>query len=167
MFKIKKATLQDIPLIRELCMQVWPQTYAGILSQAQIDYMLQMMYSAASLEKQIKAGAQFIFVYEDDNPVGFASYEEIKPGIFKLHKIYILPSQQGKGTGRYVIDHIIGEIKQKGATALQLQVNRNNKAKSFYEKLGFATMEEINLDIGGGYVMDDYIMEKKLLNEEQ
>jgi diamine N-acetyltransferase len=163
-FEIKKATIADIPLIRQLTLQVWPQTYASILSPGQIDYMLGMMYSEASLTRQINDGAQFIFVYEDTEPVGFASYQEIKPGIWKLHKIYVLISQQGKGTGKFVIDHIVKEINQQGAKALQLQVNRNNKAKGFYERLGFVVVEEIKLDIGNGFFMDDYIMELVINN---
>jgi ribosomal protein S18 acetylase RimI-like enzyme len=157
---IKSATVKDIPLIRELCFKVWPQTYAGILSQDRIDYMLEYMYSPASLEKQINGGSQFIFVYEDEEAVGFAAYLRKGHGIYKLDKIYILPSQQGKGTGRFLIDHIIDEIKKEGATALQLQVNRRNNAKSFYEKLGFAVIDYQEFDIGGGHVMDDYVMEK-------
>jgi diamine N-acetyltransferase len=159
---IQHKSVGDIPLIRELAMQVWPQTYASVLSAGQIDYMLQMMYSAESLQQQMESGAQFIVVYDDAEPVGFASYQEMHPSVYKLHKIYVLISQQGKGTGRYLIDYIIDTIKKKGATALQLQVNRNNKARYFYEKLDFRIIEEIKLDIGGGYVMDDYIMEKRL-----
>lgn len=162
MLSIQNKNSNDIPLIRELAMQVWPQTYRSILSDDQIDYMLKLMYSAGSLQQQMNDGAQFIVVYDDAEPVGFASYQEIKPSIYKLHKIYVLASQQGKGTGRFLIDHIIDAIKKKGATALQLQVNRGNKARYFYEKLGFIIIEEIDLDIGGGYVMDDYIMEKRL-----
>ena len=162
MFKILKAGIEQIPLIRELTFRVWPQTYADILTQDQIDYMLELMYSEASLKKQIKAGSQFIIVYEDETPVGFAAYEETEPKIYKLHKIYILPSQQGKGTGRFVIDQIISEIKNKKATALQLQVNRYNNAKQFYEKLGFTVLYEADFDIGDGYFMNDYVMERKL-----
>jgi len=124
--------------------------------------MLEYMYSPASLEKQINEGSQFIFVYEDGEPVGFAAYLLKGHGIYKLDKIYILPSQQGKGTGRFVIDHIINEIRKEGATALQLQVNRMNKAKSFYEKFGFVVIDYREFDIGNGHVMDDYVMEKKL-----
>jgi len=162
LFSIRRATAEDIPLLRELCFKVWPQTYASIVSQEQIDYMLEKMYSPASLQEQMEAGSQFIFVYEGDSPVGFASYFEKAPSIFKLDKIYILISQQGKGTGRFVIDHIIDEIKKKGGTALQLQVNRHNKAKNFYEKLGFVVIEEKDFDIGNGHFMNDYVMEKKL-----
>jgi ribosomal protein S18 acetylase RimI-like enzyme len=162
LFTIRKATAEDIPLIRELCFKVWPQTYASIVSQEQIDYMLDKMYSVESLQKQMDAGSQFIFVCEEEEPVGFAAYFEKLSSVFKLDKIYVLPSQQGKGTGRFVIDHIVDEIKRKGATALRLQVNRDNKAKNFYERLGFVIIEEKDFDIGNGFFMNDYVMEKKL-----
>jgi N-acetylglutamate synthase-like GNAT family acetyltransferase len=163
MFEIKKATITDISLIREITFRVWPQTYASILSQEQIDYMLEMMYSEASLQKQMTQDAcQFIIVYEDGNPVGFASYNEEEPQRWKLNKIYVLQNQQGKGTGKLVINYIIEEIRKQHATALFLQVNRYNNAKVFYEKVGFKEIDFINLDIGNGYFMNDYIMEKKL-----
>lgn len=163
MFEIKNATAEDIPLIRELTFRVWPQTYQGILTPDQIDYMLEMMYSTDSLQKQInEQGCNFIVVYEEGNPVGFASYSEEEPKRWKLNKIYILQNQQGKGTGRFVIDHIITEIKKQNATSLFLQVNKNNNAKTFYERLGFIEVDLINLDIGNGFFMNDYIMEKDL-----
>ena len=106
-------------------------------------------------------GSEFIFVYDDEEAVGFAAYLPKGHGVYKLDKIYVLPSQQGKGTGRFVIDHLIDELKQTGATALQLQVNRDNKAKSFYEKLGFIVVDYQDFDIGNGFFMNDYVMEKK------
>jgi ribosomal protein S18 acetylase RimI-like enzyme len=162
LLSIRNASVDDIPVIRELTFQVWPQTYASIISKEQIDYMLEIMYSEESLKEQMIEGCKFIIVEDEKKPVGFAAYEEIKPAIFKLHKIYILASQQGKGTGSFMIDHIISDIIQLGATALQLQVNRNNKAKSFYERLGFVVINEADFDIGNGYFMNDYVMEKKL-----
>jgi ribosomal protein S18 acetylase RimI-like enzyme len=161
-YSIRNATTEDIPLIRELTFKVWPQTYSPILSQAQIDYMLDKMYSPSSLQQQMNNGSKFIFVYEDKEAVGFAAYLEKSLSVYKLDKIYVLPSQQGKGTGRFIIDHIINEIKNKSANALQLQVNRFNKARNFYEKLGFVVIEEKDFDIGNGYFMNDYVMEKKL-----
>lgn len=163
MLHIRKATVEDIGLIRELTFKIWPQTYAAIISQQQIDYMLEWMYSIASLKDQmIKDGSQFIIVYDGKEPVGFAAYQEIKPGTWKLHKIYILPLQQGKGTGKFVIHHILDEIQPRGANVLLLQVNRHNQARDFYEKLGFNVLEEADFDIGNGYFMNDYVMEKKL-----
>ena len=163
MFEIKKAEIDDIALIRELTFLVWPQTYASILSQEQIDYMLEMMYSESSLKKQMtEDGCKFIIVYENGNPVGFASYSEEQLHKWKLNKIYVLQNQQGKGTGKYLINYIIDEIKKQNANSLFLQVNRYNNAKTFYEKLGFTEIAFINLDIGNGYFMNDYVMEKKL-----
>ena len=163
MFEIKNAGVDDIPLIRELTFRVWPQTYASILSQEQIDYMLEMMYSVNSLKEQMtEQECKFIIVYDDGNPVGFASYSEEDFTKWKLNKIYVLQNQQGKGTGRFVIDYIIDDIKKQNATSLFLQVNRYNNAKVFYEKLGFNEIDFINLDIGNGYFMNDYIMEMKL-----
>lgn len=162
MLKIRKATSKDIPLIRELTFKVWPQTYAAIISREQIEYMLEMMYSEASLLKQMNEGCQFIIAYDNNEPVGFASCQETEPSLFKLHKIYVLNSQQGKGTGKFMIEHLLNDIRQKGGSALQLQVNRHNKARNFYEKLGFVTIQEADFDIGNGYFMNDYVMEKKL-----
>ncbi|HMU47098.1 MAG TPA: GNAT family N-acetyltransferase [Chitinophagaceae bacterium] len=162
MFKILEATDRDIPLIRELTFKVWPQTYATILTQSQIDYMLEMMYSEESLRKQMAENCRFIIIYDDSDPVGFASYQLADNSIYKLHKIYVLPSQQGKGTGKFLIDYIINDIRNKKGSSLQLQVNRNNRAKNFYEKLGFNVIQEADFDIGNGYFMNDYVMEKKL-----
>lgn len=160
--KIRHTTTADIPLIRELTYKVWPQTYRDILTSEQIVYMLEMMYSPASLEKQMQDGCTFIVVYDNDEPVGFASYQLIGAGVAKLHKIYVLPSQQGKGTGNFLLNYIIEQVKKLGAISLQLQVNRNNTAKVFYEKMGFLVIEEADFDIGNGYYMNDYVMEKKL-----
>ena len=159
MYSIQEAGRNDIAKLRELVYQVWPQTYAGIISQEQIDYMLEMMYSASSLQKQMDDGALFIFLVENDQYVGYASYQQTDPGVFKLHKIYVLPSEQGKGAGRFMIDYVISKVKEQGGKRLQLQVNRGNKARYFYEKLGFQVIGSFDFDIGKGFVMDDYVME--------
>lgn len=125
--------------------------------------MLEMMYSETSLAKQMsEEGCSFILVYENGNAVGFASFSEVETGIWKLHKIYVLPNQQGKGTGRFVLESILNTIKEKEAKAIQLQVNRYNKAKDFYEKLGFSVIKIADFEIGNGFFMNDYVMERKL-----
>lgn len=163
MLSVKKATLTDIPLIRALTFAIWPQTYASLLTPEQIDYMLQMMYSESSLQKQMEADhCTFIIVYDNNEPVAFAAYNQTKPQVWKLEKIYVLASQQGKGTGKFIINYIIAEIKQQHAKALQLQVKRDNPAQHFYTKLGFTIIETADFDIGNGYFMKDYIMELPL-----
>lgn len=162
MLSIRPAEKKDISLIRELTFKVWPQTYSEILTTEQIDYMLDMMYSPASLEKQMSEGCYFVIVYYNDTPVGFSSYQMTGKEIAKLHKIYVLPSEHGKGAGQFMLNYVINQVKESGASALQLQVNRNNSAKIFYEKNGFAVIETADFDIGNGYFMNDYVMEKKI-----
>ena len=162
---IRKAYPADIPQIRNMAYNIWPVTYGSILAPEQIDYMLKLIYSEKVLQEQMENNNEFILVYDGVHPVGFASFSLTEPQVYKLHKIYVLPSQQGKGTGRFIIDQLIKAMKAKGATTLQLNVNRHNNAKVFYEKLGFTVIKEEDIDIGNGYFMNDYVMEKRLSEE--
>ena len=162
---IRFANIKDINAICLLAEKIWPSTYREILSEHQIKYMMDMMYSPSSLRTQmLEKKHSFIIVEENDQQIGFASYSiSDKPGIYKLHKIYVMRTEQGKGLGKYIIDFIINDIKPHAATALQLNVNRNNKAKKFYENLGFKVISEEDIDIGNNYLMNDYVMEKNLM----
>lgn len=162
MLSIRNATVDDIFIIRELTFKIWPATYASILSPEQIAYMLDMMYSVASLTKQFNTGHSFILCYKNDEPVGFASWSLMESDIYRLHKIYLLPEQQGNGIGKYMIDHIINELRKVHGKYLELNVNRYNPAKSFYERLGFKVYREEDIDIGQGYFMNDYVMRYSL-----
>ncbi|HUQ97326.1 MAG TPA: GNAT family N-acetyltransferase [Chitinophagaceae bacterium] len=164
---LRKASDKDVLLIRELSLQVWPQTYATILSAEQIQYMLSLMYSEAALHQQLADDHHFYIVYNAGIPIGFVSYSAIEPHLFKLHKIYILPLQQGRGTGRFILEQVIAQVKKEGATALQLNVNRNNKALEFYRKQGFIAIREEDNAIGNGYFMNDYVLEKKLTDDSE
>ncbi|MBS1918399.1 MAG: GNAT family N-acetyltransferase [Bacteroidetes bacterium] len=160
---IRFAGTEDINIIGFLAQQIWPATYAGILEEEQLNYMLNLFYSPSSLKKQILEDNHIFLIIEDDEePVGFASYSFISQGIYKLHKIYVLPNQQGKGLGKTIVDFIVNEIKPLNATALQLNVNRHNKAKNFYERLGFTVIKEEDINIGNNYFMNDYVMEKRI-----
>jgi len=163
MITFEKAFAAQIPAIRTLALKIWPETYKHILSQQQMEYMLEMMYSENSLGKQFETN-EFYMVIENKEEIGFFSIEILNKnsGVCKLHKIYLLPSSQGKGYGSQMIDFIIKIAKEKGARVLQLNVNRHNSAYHFYLKKGFATVLETDVNIGEGYFMNDYIMEKIL-----
>jgi GNAT superfamily N-acetyltransferase len=106
---------------------------------------------------------QFLIAELNEDPVGFASYSAIneQEGIFKLHKLYVLPEFHGKGLGKAILDFIAEEILAHGATRLYLNMNRQNKARRFYEKYGFNIIKEEDVDIGNNYFMNDYVMEKR------
>lgn len=115
MYNIRNAGTEDIPLIRHLAQTIWPDAYSAIISKEQLDYMLDLMYSDASLQKQFADGCHFILLLDDERTVGFASFQEVGPPVWKLHKLYILTAEQGKGAGRFMIDHIVSTIRPLGA----------------------------------------------------
>jgi len=161
MITLRKAKEQDIEVIRAIAAATWPSTYLDIIGQEQIDYMLDKMYSKGELLGQLLEGHIFIIAEDNENQFGFAGYSIIdhEERIYKLHKLYVLPSAHGKGVGKVLINEVFNQVKDAGATALQLNVNKHNKAKYFYLKGGFTIKESVKLDIGEGYFMDDYVME--------
>jgi ribosomal protein S18 acetylase RimI-like enzyme len=164
MISIQNNTDSNFTAIRAIAEEVWPIAYGTILSEAQLDYMMDMMYSVSALQQQFENGHHFITAVEDESPIGFAAYEfnYNKTSKTKIHKIYILSSQQGKGVGRILIDYITESARKNNQNGLLLNVNKHNVAQHFYKKLGFDISYEEVIDIGQGYVMDDYIMEKSL-----
>ncbi|MEO6818098.1 MAG: GNAT family N-acetyltransferase [Ginsengibacter sp.] len=160
-----KATKDHIDVIHHLAHKIWPTAYGDILSKTQLQYMLEKFYNYSSLQNQLETlKHSFILVKNENEFVAFASYSsQIKSkGVFRLNKLYVLPSEQGKHVGKQMLDHIIDEIKKEAATSIQLNVNRFNKAIHFYKKQGFEIVREENIDIGEGYLMNDWIMEKKI-----
>ena len=166
MFVIKKVGVENIDTIHELAHAIWPVSYKGIITEEQIDYMLELIYSTEALRDQIQnLKHQFSIIYNAETPVGFASYSpkaDDVSGVYRLNKLYLLPNQQGKGTGKIMLNYIVDEIKKAGATAVELNVNKHNPAFHFYIKNNFTITKDDVLDIGNGYVMDDYIMTKDL-----
>jgi len=163
--EIRKATLADVARIREVAELTWPATYSEIISAEQIAYMLNWMYSEEKIAATISDEKQDFLVLEMNGEiVGFSGIEhnyQNKP-ITRIHKLYVLPSTQGTGAGKALLNAVVEEAKANNSTLLHLNVNKGNKAVSFYKHLGFEVAEEEVLDIGNGYVMDDYIMTKKI-----
>ncbi len=164
MIRIKKAEKEDLATVHNLAHEIWPSSYLAILGQAQLDYMLEQIYSLPSLEHQFQVLKHlFIIVLDDEIPAGFASYsQDANAAVYHLNKIYVLADRQGKSLGKTMLNFIIEETKKAGAVVLQLNVNRHNKARYFYERQGFEIIHEQDIDIGSGYFMNDYVMELKL-----
>lgn len=162
---IIEATKDHIFIIKSLSDRIWPHTFQEILSKEQIAYMMEMMYSQDSLEKQMENGHHYLLAEEDGEYLGYVSYElnYNNSDITKVHKIYILPSLQGKGIGHSFIDTAAKIAKDNDNTELSLNVNRDNaKAINFYERMGFKIIKSEDNDIGCSYLMTDYVMNKKL-----
>ena len=161
MFSIRKATTNDIPLIHEMAWVVFPHTYKEILTPEQIDYMMEWMYSEDSLHKQMeKDGHIYYLAFKEDEPAGYLSIQPEGEHVFHLQKIYVLPSFQGMKLGKQLFGQAIKAIKElhPAPCQMRLNVNRQNKALAFYERMGMVKVDEGDFPIGNGYYMNDFIM---------
>lgn len=163
---IRTATAEDIPAVRSIALRTWPVAYTDILSPGQLGYMLDLMYSEAALSEQMNVkGHHFAILEANGMAIGFAGYEHhhARRANTRLHKLYVLPDVQGSGAGRALLAHVVDAARSAGDRAVELNVNRFNKARAFYERHGFFVVRDEVIDIGEGYVMDDHVMERLIL----
>lgn len=164
--ELKLASPIDIPIIQDLANIVWPHTFAHLMTQDQLKYMMDMMYSTESIEKQMAdLNHCYLLVKDEDEYIGYLSYEinYKQQSLTKIHKIYVLPRYQGKGVGKYLIQKALMIAKEHHNNVLTLNVKRDNKAIQFYESQGFEIAGTEDIDIGDGYLMQDYVMNKKII----
>lgn len=161
---ITQAGPQDYEIIKSLAIIVWPHTYSKILSGEQLDYMFDMMYSREAYTAQINDKAHaFLLAQRGGKYIGFASYEtNYKPGVTKVHKLYILPNIQRSGAGQALLTAIETRAENSGNIKITLNVNRYNPALGFYLAKGFTNVASEDITIGNGYLMEDYVMEKEI-----
>ncbi len=164
MFEIEMAREEDIPQIRALAAEIFPRAYAKILSPEQTAYMMEMMYSRASLESQFRGGHVYFLVRREGTPVGYLSVEREEPELFHLQKIYLDEKFRGMGGGKLMFEaaanFVRSKLRESGlpSAVMELNVNRSNPAVGFYEKMGMKKLREGDFDIGGGFFMNDFIM---------
>jgi diamine N-acetyltransferase len=161
--EIRPVTPPDVPAIAALAREIWQATYPGIITQEQIDFMLEQRYGHERLYDDLEDLHKWLDqAFHDGRRVGFA-FSEIYKGEFKLDKLYIHPDVQRQGVGGQLIEHVADRARREGYPCLILQVNKRNvNAINSYKKYGFAVREATVDDIGQGYVMDDFFMEKVL-----
>jgi len=160
---IRTATMNDIPVIRQIAYATWPVAYGSILSAEQLDYMLELIYSTTSLEEQFNSHHHFYISEKEEEAIGFASCNVVEPQKrWKLQKLYVLPHIQKSGAGKALLEKVISTAKDHLASELILNVNRNNPAYTYYLKNGFEVIDKVDIPIGAGFYMNDYVMRRKI-----
>jgi diamine N-acetyltransferase len=157
------AGIPEIPAIQDIAERTWWPTYSSILSKEEIRYMIDALYSFETISETMSNGSQhYILLTDNSGPQGFASFGRRKENqqVAKLHKIYVLPENQGKGYGRLLIEEVKRRLTNENIRILDLNVNRFNKAKDFYEKMGFSVLREEDVPIGP-YWMNDFVMRQQ------
>ncbi|UKB84801.1 GNAT family N-acetyltransferase [Chryseobacterium sp. MEBOG06] len=161
--KFIKATKNDIPLIQNLARRSWENAYAEILSGEQMEYMLSEMYSETEINSHLQNPDYQYYLIQDENNnsyEGFIGYElNYEENTTKLHRIYLVPESKGKGFGKGALQFLNEKASENGNRRIILNVNKYNAARNFYESQGYSVYDEGVFDIGGGFVMDDYLME--------
>ncbi|MBD3648909.1 MAG: GNAT family N-acetyltransferase [Pseudomonadales bacterium] len=161
--EIIAADDQHLLDIQRLAHEVWFDHYPGIITREQISYMLAKDYDIESLRRDLSKGIAIDRMIVDDELRGFAAYGPWDAQDFKLHKLYLAKSFHGLGLGSMLLRHVEEQCSGKGATRLVLSVNKNNhKAIRAYQRNGYAKLESVVVDIGQGFVMDDFVMGKEL-----
>lgn len=169
---ISTAGPDDIDAVRRLAHEIWHRHYPGIITAEQIEYMLERGYSREALIRFVahdEAGGApedrgIALARVGEVPVGFVAWCPADTrGVMKLERLYILPEYHGKGIGRALIEHVVERARAAACRRMTLNVNRNNTGSiRVYERCGFAIAGQGDFPIGGGFVMEDFIMEREL-----
>ncbi|MDA8412367.1 MAG: GNAT family N-acetyltransferase [Desulfobacteraceae bacterium] len=162
---ITRLTESGINTLIPLAHRIWHAHYPGMITTEQIDYMLERGYTRqVILDEMNHQGVIWLAIRHGDSMIGFASLGPYAPNTMKLHKLYLLPDYHGMGIGARALTEVERIARDNAATKLVLNVNRHNtKAIHAYERAGWKISETVVVDIGNGFVMDDYIMTKQLL----
>ena len=161
-FDFQIATEADIDTISAIAEATWLLTYGSIVSAQQLVYMFEWMYDAESLRQQMARGVVFLLLYKDNAADGFAAYEVLADGRARVHKLYFRPSAQGQGLGKLLLAEVCQRAVAQHCAVVELNVNRANAAVYFYQKMDFHIVREVDLDVGNGFFMNDFVMEKQL-----
>jgi ribosomal protein S18 acetylase RimI-like enzyme len=156
---------EEIDALLALAREIWRAHYPEIIGEAQTEYMLAQRYSPEVVRAELACGeVWWDTLSEDGEMVAFASsFAADEPGAIKLDKLYVHPKRQRKGYGAALMEHTCERAKRLGMSKVLLTVNKHNaNAIAAYRKSGFEIAGAVVKDIGGGFVMDDYVMERLL-----
>ncbi len=155
------STAAQVAAIARMAHEVWNEYYVPIIGQAQVDYMVAKFQTAEAMQSQIDAGYEYFQIRQAGENIGYAAIRhDASDARLFISKLYVLAAHRKSGAGRKCLELIEQMARERSATHLWLTVNKGNPSVHAYERLGFRTVEAIVMDIGGGYVMDDYRMEK-------
>lgn len=158
---VRALAPDEVPALIELARTIWHAHYPGIISVAQIEYMLDQRYRPEVIGSELeRSDTWWELARIGALPVGFSSSLLTgEPGEMKLDKLYVHPQHQGAGVGRKLLQSAVERARGLECTRLVLAVNkRNAQAIAAYRRWGFRIEQSKVTDIGGGFVMDDYIM---------
>lgn len=152
----------DLGKIEIMASTIWHEHYTPIIGKEQVLYMLDKFQSSGTMKDQIDKGYQYFMITFESKNVGYLSFEKREKDLF-LSKIYVLKEFRGKGIGKKAMKFVTEVAESLNCEKVSLTVNKFNfNTIKAYEKAGFVKKGALVQDIGNGFVMDDYLMEKTI-----
>lgn len=157
------TTQPQLDAVAGLARDIWYEYYVPLIGESQVDYMVSRFQSSGAMAQQLREGYEYFTAERDGRVIGYCAVQPqpAEDSLF-LSKLYLLRDARGAGTGRVCMEFIEQLARRRGLKLLWLTVNKGNPAVKAYERLGFRIAADLVMDIGGGYVMDDFRMEKSL-----
>jgi GNAT superfamily N-acetyltransferase len=158
------TTPAQLDVVAGLARAIWYEYYVPLIGRAQVDYMVSRFQSSEAMGQQLRDGYEYFLTERDGQDIGYCAVQPqpAEKSLF-LSKLYLIRDARGAGTGRVCMEFIEQLARRRGLKLLWLTVNKGNPAVKAYERLGFRIAADLVMDIGGGFVMDDFRMEKPLL----
>lgn len=157
---------EDIAEVARLAQEIWQEHYVQIIGQDQVDYMLEKFQSRDAITQQLAREYEYFLVLDRGQSAGYIGVVP-DPGASKLllSKIYIRKEVRGRGLGKEAFEFVEKLCRQRGIVTIRLTVNKNNaRSITWYQRRGFTNVGSAVQDIGEGFVMDDFIMEKTIVS---
>ena len=150
--------------VAHLAREIWCEHYVPIIGQGQVDYMLGKFQSERAITEQIAEAYEYYIVTHHEKSVGYmAVVPKMSEASLMLSKIYVKKSARGRGLGQKMLEFMGNLCRHRNIKKIWLTVNKNNShAIAWYSRMGFINTASLIQDIGEGFVMDDYQMEKTI-----
>jgi len=161
---LQVRTAGEIAAVVRLAREVWREHYVAIVGEAQVDYMLEKFQSADAIRDQLDHGFEYYRIVEEGGDAGYvAIVPDEDPAVLFLSKIYVARAFRGRGLGTQALALVETRCRELGRRVIRLTVNRHNRTSiAWYESKGFVNTGPLVQDIGGDFVMDDFVMEKRV-----
>jgi len=161
---VRVKNKSHVDIVAKLAREIWEQHFTPIIGAAQVEYMLEKFQSSRAISSQLDEGWEYYISIRENDYVGYiALVPGISDGKIQLSKFYVNKPDRGSGAGSQLLHFTEETSRERGFKTVWLTVNRfNTNAIEWYLRRGFLVTDEVKKDIGGGFYMDDFIMEKKM-----
>jgi RimJ/RimL family protein N-acetyltransferase len=159
--EFKPIHLKDeISELAKMAKEIWEEHYIPIIGKDQVKYMVKKFQSESAIQNQLNENYIYFSVLLNNQPFGYLCYKiDTDENILFLSKIYVKRSFRGFGYGKHMFQFVIRKAAELNCQYINLTVNKyNTNSIDVYKKLGFIQKRALIIDIGNGFVMDDFEM---------